>query len=156
LYLDFHLVLKKTLYKFDRIGCIRSLTTFPYEAPKAADATGIKTAAATRSSNTTTTSNAEKIRKISVGEQFYNWIISTHDHNVATRSEGALKSDKSSHSYPASPYVIEQPDFETVPPSWWERRTNEEKVFIYGSSLMTFLLFIYATDKYYEKASFSA
>ena len=49
-----------------------------------------------------------------------------------------------------NPFIVEQPDFNDVPPNWWEKRTNEEKVFIYATSVLSFLGFIYATDCYYE------
>lgn len=45
---------------------------------------------------------------------------------------------------------IEQPDFSEVPPTWWERRTSEERTFIFIVAGMSILAAVHLSDKYYE------
>ena len=82
----------------------------------------------------------------------YDWMIAKHA-QVDTQysaDDSAPAGAKATSPPSGNPFIEEQPDFSEVPPNWWERRTNEERVFIYGTSVLSFLGIIYWSDCYYE------
>ena len=75
-------------------------------------------------------------------ERSYDWMIKTYD-DYSAKQRANKKLD---------PYHddIEQPDFSEVPPTWWERRTSEERTFIFIVAGMSILAAVHLSDKYYE------